>query len=236
MRMLSSRDWEDGGGGEGFSAGACPGGTRCGICAVAWYRNKLLRLHSRRAYHMSTNLLSETFKTFDPFELRILLNEHIGGPGQYDDRATNPNRFYLPLAREACKIVLTFRDRQIISMEPGPAFDASDWERVSGQITKSILDGVKKVGREYSFSGFRVEGSWRGGRSGVQILPPPKEAPRANLEIAEHPFILEFPLLVSDFWPLTNDRRQRTQRKLSLLLDVLLAGRTSLPPRQPSSF
>jgi hypothetical protein len=93
-----------------------------------------------------------------------------------------------------------------------------------------------KTGREYSFSGFRVDGPWRGECSGVQILPPPADAPGAPVEIAEHPFILEFPVIKSDFWPLTNHRRMRTHRNLTLLLNVLLAGGTSLQPRRPRHF
>ena len=88
------------------------------------------------------------------------------------------------------------------------------------------------MGRKYSFSSFRVPGSWRGERSGVQILPAPDDAPRADVEMADHPFILEFPIQASDFWRVTNHRRIRSHRNLTLLLNVLLAGRTSvIPPR-----
>lgn len=182
------------------------------------------------------NLLTKNWANLDSFELRLLLDKHIGGPGQYDDRSDNPNKLYLPLARSSCRIALTFRDKRIANIEPGPAFDAAEWKRVSEAITNSILYGAVKVGREYSFSGFRVEGSWRGEGSGVQILPPPADAPRAPVEIAEHPFILEFPVKASDFWPLTNHRRMKTHRKLTLLLNVLLAGGTRLQPRRPRHF
>jgi hypothetical protein len=114
-----------------------------------------------------------------------------GRPGQYDDRSKNPNKFYLPLARSACRIALTFHDKKITAIEPGPAFDGVEWARISEEIEQSILDGLPKIGREYSFSSLRVTGSWRGKRSGVQILPPPDNAPHADLEIADHPFILE---------------------------------------------
>ena len=173
---------------------------------------------------------------FDSFELRLLLGKHIGGRGQCDENSGNPNKLYLPLAGSSCRIGLTFRDKKIVAMEPGPAFDASEWNRVSEVITRSILCGAIKVGREYSFSGFRVEGCWRGERSGVQILPPPPEAPRAPVEMAEHPFILEFPVTAADFWPLTNHRRIREHRNLTLLLNVLLAGGASLQPRRPRQF
>jgi hypothetical protein len=54
--------------------------------------------------------------------------------------------------------------------------------------------------------------------------------------MAEHPFILEFPVKASDFWPLTNYRRMRDHRELTLLLNVLLAGNTSYQPPRSEHF
>lgn len=54
--------------------------------------------------------------------------------------------------------------------------------------------------------------------------------------MAEHPFILEVPIAANDLWPITNHRRLREHRKLTLLLNLLLAGRTSLQPRRPKHF
>ncbi len=177
---------------------------------------------------MTGNLLRETWKDIDSVELMLLLYERIGRPGQYDDISNNPNKFYLPLAGSSCRVALTFRKNRIIAIESGPAFDATEWDRMTGEIEKSILVGPKKVGREYSFSSFRVTGSWRGVRSGVQILPPPDDAPRTSNEAAEHPFILEVPIQASDFCQITNHRRMREHRKLTLAIGILLAGRTSL--------
>lgn len=165
------------------------------------------------------NLLSEKWVNLDPHELRLLLDRHIRGPGQYDRAMGDRNKLYLPLARSDCRISLTFRNKKIVAIEPGPAFDTAEWQRINDKITKSVLDGALKVGRDYSFCGFRVSGSWRGRRSGVQILPPPAEAPSAPYEMAEHPFILEFPVMASDFWPLTNYRRIREHRDLTLLYE-----------------
>lgn len=189
-----------------------------------------------KACDMTSNLLCKAWTDLDSFELRLLLKERIGGPGQYDRLLNNRNKLYLPLARSSCRIVLTFRDKKIIAIEPGPAFDTAEWEGVSEEIEKSILAGPSKVGREYSFSSFRALGSWRGERSGLQILPPPGDAPRAPVEVAEHPFIIEFPIKASNFWPITNHRRMREHRNLTLLLNILLAGRTSLQPRRSEHF
>jgi hypothetical protein len=185
---------------------------------------------------MTTNLIRESWTDLDSSELRLLLDKRIAGPGQYDDRLGNPNKLYLPLAGSSCRIALTFRDKKIAAIEPGPAFDTAEWEGISEEIEKSIIAGTLKIGRDYSFSTFRVKGWWRGDRSGIQILSPPDHAPRAEVELADHPFILEFPIKASDYWPVTNHRRLREHRKLILLLNILLAGRTSLQPRRPAHF
>ena len=157
----------------------------------------------------------------DSTELRVLLHELIGGTGQSDDLGrAKPRNFYIPLAGPSCRVVLKFKGKKIIAIEPGEAFDAAQWQQISNEIEHSITGGTK-VGRDYSFSGRRVKGSWRGEHSGVQILPPPADAPSAPVEEADHPFILEFPLMVSSVDALTNYRRSRKHRDLTLLLNVL---------------
>lgn len=179
---------------------------------------------------MTANLLQTGWTYLDSAELRFILLELIGRPGQYHDHDSNPNTFFLPLSGSPCRIKLTFSDsKQIVAIEPGPAFDAVQWEQVVEEIERT---GPYKVGRDCSFSSFRVAGSWRGKRSGVQILPPPEDAPRAPVEIAEHPFILEYPVKVSDLWPITNFRQMREHRQLTFLLNVLLAGGTTIQPRR----
>jgi hypothetical protein len=186
---------------------------------------------------MNKNLLRKTWANLDSFELKLFLDSRIGGPGQTDrQRSKNADILYLPLARSSCRISLTFGHKKIEAIEPGPAFDAVEWERISEEIERSILAGPLKIGREYSFHTLRVVGSWRGDRSGVQILPAPDNAPRAHVESADHPFILEFPITASDFWPVTNHRRRREHGNLTLLLNVLLAGRTSLQSKRSAHF
>ena len=185
---------------------------------------------------MADNLLRNEWKDLDSGELMLLLYERIGRPGQYDDISSNPNKFYLPLARSSCRVSLTFCEKSIVSIEPGEAFNAAEWMKLSKEIEESILAGPLKVGRDYSFSSFRVLSSWRGNHSGVQILPPPDHAPRANVEMADHPFILEFPIKATDCWPVTNHRRMRDHRNLTLLLNVLLAGHTSFQSNRPAHF
>jgi hypothetical protein len=187
---------------------------------------------------MAKNLLRESWANLDSQELRLLLNKRIGGPGQFDGREANPDKFYLPQARESCRVVLTYKDKKVSAVEPGPAFDAAEWKTIAEEIENAILVGPPKVGREYSFSSFRVPGSWRGERSGVQILPPPPEAPQASSVMAAHPFILEFPIVgaPADLWLITNHRRRREHRRLMLLLNVLLTARISFETSRSEHF
>jgi len=178
---------------------------------------------------MESNLLRPEWSDLDSTELLFILLELVGRPGQYDGLTTNPNIFFVPLAGAASHLKLTFSDKkQLVAIARGPAFDPAEWERVS----KLIDGGRVEVGREFSFCSFRVNGSWRGERSGVQILPPPPDAPIAPDGMAENPFILEFPVRVTDEWTVTNFRRMREHRRLTFLLNVLLTGRATIQPRR----
>ena len=59
-----------------------------------------------------TNLLSDTWTGFDSHELRILLDAHFGGPGQYSGAKKDRNTLYLPRAGAECRVVLTFKDER----------------------------------------------------------------------------------------------------------------------------
>lgn len=184
---------------------------------------------------MAVNLLSPSWCEMDDAEVRFVVNEIIGGPGQYYGLEENPNTFYQPLAGQSCQIKLEFstNSKRLVSVEPGPSFDAKKWCIVVSEIESQV---PLKTGRDISFCGFRVEGSWRGEKSGVQILPPPVEAPKADVELADHPFILEFPVKAGDNWPITNFRRNRQHQRLTFLLNVLLAGGTTIQSRRSRNF
>jgi hypothetical protein len=181
---------------------------------------------------MAENLLRDTWADLDQADLRLLLEERIGQPGQYDGKS---NVLYLPLARAECRVSLSYKGSKIVAIEPGDAFDRPEWDRICKEIETSVLRGPQKVGRDLSFSTFRVEGWWRGARSGVQILPPPNDAPGAH-ELADNPFILEFPIQEAGIWSITKLRRIREHRRLTLLLNLLLAGTTKFLPERRRHF
>ena len=171
---------------------------------------------------MPTNLL--VWPTLQPTELLTLLHERMGGSWQGNISTRRPSELYIPLAGPTCRVMLRFKGPRIVAIEPGAAFDSSEWDDIKEEIEHSILSGQTRIGREYSFSGRRVTGSWRGALSGVQILPPSGELPSVPTESGDHPFILEFPIMLSNLGSLTNHRRLRRHRDLTLLLNVLLAS------------
>src|SRR5450755_3004403 len=106
-----------------------------------------------------TNNLLKPCSDLDSAELRILLEELVGGPGQYHDFSDNPSKLYLPLEGSSCQIVLNVRDKKIVSIERGRALNVSEWNRICEKIENALINGPIKIGREYSFSSFRVLGS-----------------------------------------------------------------------------
>lgn len=183
---------------------------------------------------MTENLLDPYLDRINSVELRIVLGKHFDSPGQYDGKSND--KLYLPLADASCRVVLKYKEGRIVEIKRGTAFDVAEWSRICVEIESSLLNGSQKIGRELTFSSHRVLKSWRGTRSGIQILPPPEDAPQPLVESAEHPFILEFPILASDIYEVTHHRRQREHRNLTLLLNLLLVGRTNAQPLRSEYF
>lgn len=177
---------------------------------------------------MAASLLRTAWTQLDSHELRLLLDARIGGPGQYDDQEAGPQRIHLPVAGADCRLTLTYSGQTIASVEPGQAFEQPQWDSIADELERTILAGPERIGREHCFCSYRVSGSWRGERSGVQIVPPHPDSPRAPVERAEHPFILEFPIRDAGYGPITDYRRAREHRRLTLMLNTVLAGRISL--------
>jgi hypothetical protein len=185
--------------------------------------------HNKWVKTITRNLLAEIPPGVDLYELRELLGLRIGGPGQYDD-GDSKRRLYLPLARAECRLVLVYKKNSatLQRIEPGAAFEEAQWQQIITEAQDSLLSGSMKFGRDYCLAGRRVLGSWRGRKSGIQILPPLADVPIAPVEMVQHPFVLECPLQTTREWRLTNYRRRRLIRVTAMLLNVLLD--TSIRP------
>jgi hypothetical protein len=181
--------------------------------------------------HVEQHLFKPEWSALESDDLRVLLENRLGGPGQSDGHPDD-HRYYLPRGGVDCRVAIRFTGTTITAFEPGPAFDAQQWSKISAAVDVLCSSRPDKIGRDVAFSAFRVKGWWRGERSGVQILPPPSDAPTVRTEMGQHPFVLETPIHSDAEWFVENARRRREQRRLTLLLNVLLNGRVNCETRQ----
>jgi hypothetical protein len=65
---------------------------------------------------MAENLLRDSWADLDQADLRLLLQEQIGRPGQYDG---DENVIHLPLAREQRRVSLTYKAQRSSLSNPG---------------------------------------------------------------------------------------------------------------------
>jgi hypothetical protein len=173
---------------------------------------------------LPANLFLQTWNRLDSEELKLLLFEEIGGSGQYHEDLAENSPFYLPLAGDECQIVLKFKEKKIVSIESGSAFEPTKWAKIITLVDNLINGGQKKVGRQISFSTRRVDGYWSGTDSNIQICPPPECAPMPNYLYAENPFVLEFPFVQSGNIMIDNYRLEREHRRYSRVLNAILSN------------
>lgn len=171
------------------------------------------------------NLLRPDWSRLDSGDLIAILSQTFGG---YQLAADDTVSY--PTADEA-RITIRYEGSRIAAITPDRAFDPNEWENVATRIEKELVEAVPATARRIAFCHYRVKGWWRSDRLGVQVLPPPPEAPDAPVEHADHPFVLEYPVMRSSNGLITNQRDAREYRRLTGLLNVLLEGQvTSVQP------
>lgn len=151
-------------------------------------------------------------------ELAHLLSERFNFAEQRDDELI----FYLSGADWAVR--LFYDDDRLARAESGPSFREEDGEYLRNRIATDLLGPQQRsIRRVILFSGLPVLHFLRVDDI-LQLLPAPPGAPRPDFLMAEHPFVLEFPLLTSDVTWVTATRLLRSIDELSWLLNVLLRG------------
>lgn len=174
------------------------------------------------------NLMRDQWRGLESRDIAVVVGDEFGSSCLYDDSTVAyPDE-------EQCRVLLRYdEDGQLVAIEPGPAFEQEQWDRIAGRIESELITATRAIGRNFSFGGYRVRGWWRSETLSVQILPPPIEAPSIPYEMGSHPFVLEFPFRKSSNTLLTNFRRNREHRQLTALLNVLLEGHVSSPWGNP---
>ncbi len=182
------------------------------------------------------NLFLPGWSSLDSTELRLLLNEKIGGSGQVDGDMAQHVPFYLPMADDTCQIILKFKNGKIIRIEQGESFNKESWKEIVFLIDGLLNRGRIKIGRGLGFSSRPVSGYWKGPCSNIQICPPPANAPQTTMHGAQNPFVLEFPIVMSGIDRVDSYRMGREYRKYCRVLNVILNSHIQFHGMRQRSF
>jgi hypothetical protein len=85
------------------------------------------------------------------------------------------------------------------------------------------------IGRSILHCSRRITGCWRSDTLGVQILPPPAQAPQPPVIMADHPFILETRIESDSDGFVINRRRLTAMMESGLVLNAVLRMQVIVP-------
>jgi hypothetical protein len=121
-------------------------------------------------------------------------------------------------------ITLTYRGSRLIGVGAGPGL--TDETRAKLREDVAALAGPREtvVWRDVFFNILPVDGYWRY-RDEWQIVPAPPQAPRPDVVIADHPFIVELRVPLHGRGMLDATIRGRRAWELQLILNLVLRGR-----------
>jgi hypothetical protein len=160
----------------------------------------------------------------DDHELGLVLSTMLPRGAQFSANEVE----YRTMADELA-LRLQYEHGKIIGAVAGPAMTPELEERITAEIQRLLLAPESaKVCRWTMFSSRPVEGYWRY-RDQFQIMPAPPAAPRPNMLIAEHPFVLDFAFENSADFRISQARYLRRASDFMLVLNLLLRQRISSP-------
>ena len=167
---------------------------------------------------MPENLLVQLeAPALDHYELLSLMGFHFGGSCTIED-----NNVIYP-CKDAYIVKVRSKNDQILSIEAGPGFREKEFAFFKEKVQSTLIDSPSRTIRaDILFSSKPVKGCFRAATDQLQILPAPDRAPRPPVIIADHPFILEFPIKSSSDGFVTNNRAMRRALELTWTLNTLL--------------
>lgn len=123
---------------------------------------------------------------------------------------------------------LRYSDGVAVDAVTGPAFTSAIEEQIRAALADALDGTARKIWRVPMFSLRRVEG-WYRHDDDFLIQPAPEEAPRPNVEYAQHPWVLEFSFVDSPNFQVRNLRTERRAYELALVLNLMLGGKIDRP-------
>jgi hypothetical protein len=122
-------------------------------------------------------------------------------------------------------VTLTYRGSCLVDVHGGPGLSDETREKLRDDVAALAAAHETVIWRDVFFNIFPVDGYWRY-RDEWQIVPAPPQAPRPDVLIADHPFIVELRV------PWHPDRAMlagailgRRAWELQLILNLVLRGR-----------
>lgn len=123
---------------------------------------------------------------------------------------------------------LRYSEGVVVDAVTGPAYTTAIGEQIRRALVDALNGTAKKVWRTPMFGLRRVEG-WYRHNDDYLIQPAPEEAPRPDVEYAQHPWVLEFSFVDSPNFQIRNLRTSRRAYELALVLSLLLGGSIDKP-------
>jgi hypothetical protein len=123
---------------------------------------------------------------------------------------------------------LRYSEGVVVDAMTAPAFTPAIEEQIRTALHDALDGTIRKIWRIPMFSLRRVEG-WYLHNDDFLIRPAPVEAPRPNVEYAQHPWVLEFSYIESPNSQVRNLRTERCAYELALVLNLLLGGSIDRP-------
>ena len=132
--------------------------------------------------------------------------------------------FYIEVpGRDECALRIRTKKGLIVHLEAGPALTTDDLDVLKETIRTELVESPgDSIAWEILFSSEPVRGSFQCDTPLLQLTQAPPEAPQPQQSVAEHPFILRFPVRRSTSFPITCQRRQRQALEWAHILNVLL--------------
>ena len=136
-------------------------------------------------------------------------------------------------ARGDAHIHVRIKDDVVRDIEPGLNFDPEEAEQLAAMVRAALVDGQSTaIHTAVLFTGMPVEGWFRAPRDSFQILPAPPQAPRPPYLYADHPFLLQYPVVISSDLSLRAQRSAREAAQWTWLLNTfLMPGVSTIGPR-----
>jgi hypothetical protein len=160
----------------------------------------------------------------DDDELGVVLSAMLPRGAQF-----TANEVEYRTAADELALRVQYENGKIARAIAGPAMTTELEERINAEIRRSLLTSQgTKIFRSTMFSSRPVEGYWRY-RDLFQIVSAPLSAPRSQVLLAEHPFVLDVAFEESANFVISQKRRMRRAADLMLILNLLLRQRISSP-------